>query len=124
MMKIIKNKKLIIAVIAAVIILAIIVKISGGKKAANYRIENPSRAKIVQTVEASGTINPVTQTSVGTQISGRVEEILVDYNSTIKKGQLLAVIDPSTYKSNVIQQEANLQKLESVFKNAESTITL
>ena len=118
MMKIIKNKKLIFAVIAAVIILAIIVKISGGKKAANYRIENPSRAKIVQTVEASGTINPVTQTSVGTQISGRVEEILVDYNSTIKKGQLLAVIDPSTYKSNVIQQEANLQKLESVFKNA------
>ena len=118
-MKIKKHKKLIFAVIAAVIILTIIVKISGGKKAANYRIENPRRTKIVQTVEASGTINPVTQTSVGTQVSGRVEEIFVDYNSIIKKGQLLAVIDPSTYKSNVIQQEANLQKLESVFKNAE-----
>ncbi len=118
-MKIIRNKKLIIAVIAAVIILAIIFKISGSKKDASYRIENPKRVKIVQTVEASGTINPVTQTSVGTQVSGRVEEIFVDYNSIIKKGQLLAVIDPSTYKSNVIQQEANLQKLESVFKNAE-----
>ena len=118
-MRIKKKKKLIIAVIAAVIILTIIFKISGGKKTANYRLENPKRAKIVQTVEASGTINPVTQTSVGTQVSGRVEEIFVDYNSIIKKGQLLAVIDPSTYKSNVIQQEANLQKLESVFKNAE-----
>lgn len=119
MIKIIKNKKLIIAVIAAIIIILILFKVTGGKKSAAYRIENPKRAKIVQTVEASGTINPVTQTSVGTQVSGRVEEIFVDYNSIIKKGQLLAVIDPSTYKSNVIQQEANLQKLESVFKNAE-----
>ena len=118
MMKIKKHKKLIIAVVAALIIVVLLIKVTSGKKSTTYRIENPRRAKIVQTVEASGTINPVTQTSVGTQISGRVEEILVDYNSTIKKGQLLAVIDPSTYKSNVIQQEANLQKLESVFKNA------
>lgn len=118
-MKIKKKKKLIIAIIALVVLAIFIIKITGGKKAASYKIENPKRAKIVQTVEASGTINPVTQTSVGTQVSGRVEEIFVDYNSIIKKGQLLAVIDPSTYKSNVIQQEANLQKLESVFKNAE-----
>ncbi|MBQ3933854.1 MAG: efflux RND transporter periplasmic adaptor subunit, partial [Elusimicrobiaceae bacterium] len=118
-MKIKKKKKLIIAIIAVVVLAIFIIKITGGKKAASYKIENPKRAKIVQTVEASGTINPVTQTSVGTQVSGRVEEIFVDYNSIIKKGQLLAVIDPSTYKSNVIQQEANLQKLESVFKNAE-----
>ncbi len=114
-----KKKKLIIFSIIVLVIIGIIwVKAGKGKKAAAYRIENPQRTKIVQTVEASGTINPVTQTSVGTQISGRVEQILVDYNSIIKKGQLLAVIDPSTYQSNVIQQEANLQKLESVFKNA------
>ena len=118
-MKIKKKKKLIIAIIAAIIVIVLLVKLTGGKKSTAYRIENPRKAKIVQTVEASGTINPVTQTSVGTQVSGRVEEIFVDYNSIIKKGQLLAVIDPSTYKSNVIQQEANLQKLESVFKNAE-----
>ncbi|MBQ2312580.1 MAG: efflux RND transporter periplasmic adaptor subunit [Elusimicrobiaceae bacterium] len=118
-MKIKKKKKLIIAIIVVVVLAIFIIKITGGKKTTSYKIENPKRAKIVQTVEASGTINPVTQTSVGTQVSGRVEEIFVDYNSIIKKGQLLAVIDPSTYKSNVIQQEANLQKLESVFKNAE-----
>ena len=118
-MKIKNKKKLIIAIIAVVVIIFVLMKFTGGKKAAAYRIENPRKAKIVQTVEASGTINPVTQTSVGTQVSGRVEQIFVDYNSIIKKGQLLAVIDPSTYQSNVIQQEANLQKLESVFKNAE-----
>lgn len=114
-----KKKKLFIFSIIVLVIIGIIWMRAGkGKKVAAYRIENPQRTKIVQTVEASGTINPVTQTSVGTQISGRVEQILVDYNSIIKKGQLLAVIDPSTYQSNVIQQEANLQKLESVFKNA------
>ena len=113
-----KKKALIIAAIIIVILGIFWVKGCKKGKAAAYRIENPKRAKIVQTVEASGTINPVTQTSVGTQVSGRVEQIFVDYNSQIKKGQLLAVIDPSTYKSNVVQQEANLQKLESVFKNA------
>lgn len=117
-MKLFKKKPIIIALILIIIIGVFCVKGCKGSKAASYRIENPRRAKIIQTVEASGTINPVTQTSVGTQISGRVEQIFVDYNSQIKKGQLLAVIDPSTYKSNVVQQEANLQKLESVFKNA------
>ncbi len=117
-MKLIKKKYAIIAIIVTVCAAIFLLKGCKNGKAANYRIENPRRAKIVQTVEASGTINPVTQTSVGTQISGRVEQIFVDYNSIIKKGQLLAVIDPSTYQSNVIQQEANLQKLESIFKNA------
>lgn len=116
-MKLLKKKPIIIAAILLIIIGVFWVKGCKKGKAAAYRIENPKRARIVQTVEASGTINPVTQTSVGTQISGRVEQIFVDYNSQIKKGQLLAVIDPSTYKSNVVQQEANLQKLESVYKN-------
>ena len=117
-MKLLKKKPIIIAAILLIIIGVFWVKGCKKGKDAAYRIENPKRARIVQTVEASGTINPVTQTSVGTQISGRVEQIFVDYNSQIKKGQLLAVIDPSTYKSNVVQQEANLQKLESVYKNA------
>jgi len=114
-----KKKKIIIFSIILLIVIGILwARGCKGNKSAVYRIENPRKTKIIQTVEASGTINPVTQTSVGTQISGRVEQIFVDYNSNIKKGQLLAVIDPSTYQSNVIQQEANLQKLESVFKNA------
>ena len=99
-MKLLKKKPIIIAAILLIIIGVFWVQGCKKGKAAAYRIENPKRARIVQTVEASGTINPVTQTSVGTQISGRVEQIFVDYNSQIKKGQLLAVIDPSTYKSN------------------------
>ena len=76
----------------------------------------------MEQVEASGTINPVTQTSVGTQVSGKVEKLYVDYNSQVKKGDLLAVIDPSTYESNVLQQEANLQKVQSVATNAKRNL--
>lgn len=83
-----------------------------------YNVETPRRVTLVEKVEASGTINPVAQTSVGTQVSGIVKEIYVDFNSRVKKGQLLALIDPSTYESAVLQQKANLQKAQSVATNS------
>lgn len=82
-----------------------------------YKTETVKKAKIVEQVEASGTINPTTETSVGTQVSGKIQEILVDYNSIVKEGDLMAVIDPSTYESTVVQQEANLLKVESEYNN-------
>lgn len=96
-----------------------IFKFIGKEKGPTYKTEEAKTTKIVEKVEASGTINPVTQTSVGTQVSGIVQEITVDYNSIVTEGQVLAVIDPSTYQSNVTQQQANLQKVESVYKNAQ-----
>jgi HlyD family secretion protein len=115
------NKKIIkIVIITAVILAAAFgaAKIFGGKKGIIYKEEFPRKTRIIEKVEASGKINPVTQTSVGTQVSGRVQELYVDYNSIVKKGDLMAVIDPSTYESAVLQQEANLQRVDSVFKNA------
>lgn len=117
-----KNKKIII--ISCICLISAIFLLKGCKssKSVQYKTENPKKATLVEQVEASGTINPVTQTSVGTQVSGRVEQIHVDYNSKVKKGQLLAVIDPSTYESNVKQQEANLQKVQSVATNAKRNL--
>lgn len=82
-----------------------------------YKTEQVRRTRIVEQVEASGTINPTAETSVGTQVSGQIQEILVDYNSIVKEGDLMAVIDPSTYESTVVQQEANLLKVESEYNN-------
>ena len=117
------NKSKLIKIIAAVAVAALLVfagfKIFGKKNKISFRMENPKKARIIEKVEAAGKINPVTQTSVGTQVSGRIQELFVDFNSIVKKGQLMAVIDPSVYESAVIQQEANLQRVESVFKNAE-----
>ena len=116
------NKKKIIkicaAVAGAIIIIFILTKIFGGKKSVIYKTEMPKIARITEKVEAAGKINPVTQTSVGTQVSGRLQELNVDYNSIVKNGEVMAVIDPSTYESAVLQQEANLERVDSVFKNA------
>lgn len=92
-------------------------KFAGKNKTQFYKTEPVRKAKIVEQVEASGTINPTTETSVGTQVSGKIQEILVDYNSIVKEGDLMAVIDPSTYESTVVQQEANLLKVESEYNN-------
>ena len=117
-----KNKKMIIISCIVLVLAIFVLRGCKSSKDIQYKTENPRKTTLVEQVEASGTINPVTQTSVGTQVSGRVEQLYVDYNSQVKKGQLLAVIDPSTYESNVIQQEANLQKVQSVSDNAKRNL--
>ena len=117
-----KNKKIIITSCICLILAIFVLRGCKSSKDIQYKTEMPKKATLVEQVEASGTINPVTQTSVGTQVSGRVEKLYVDYNSQVKKGDLLAVIDPSTYESNVKQQEANLQKVQSVADNAKRNL--
>jgi HlyD family secretion protein len=62
----------------------------------------------VQKITASGTINPISTVNIGTQISGIISEIYVDFNSKVEKGQLLAVIDPQTFEATVDQKKAAL----------------
>ena len=112
-----KTIKIIIVLVIIAAVIGLLFKFKGGKKKETYKTEPVRMARIVEQVEASGTINPTTETSVGTQVSGRVQEIFVDYNSIVKQGDLLAVIDPSTYESAVVQQEANLLKVESEYTN-------
>ena len=66
-------------------------------------------ADITESITASGTINPLSTVSIGTQASGRIAEIYVDYNSEVKEGQLLALIDQDNAKANVAQREASLE---------------
>ncbi len=67
-----------------------------------------SRGNITQTVTASGTIQPVTSVEVSSQISGLISEVLVDYNSPVKEGEVLARIDPATYQQLLRQADAAL----------------
>lgn len=64
---------------------------------------------ITESITASGIINPLSTVSIGTQASGRIAEIYVDYNSEVKEGQLLALIDQDNAKANVAQREASLE---------------
>ena len=71
----------------------------------DYTIEN--------TVTATGTIQPLEQVEVGTQVSGEIDKIFVDYNSVVKKGQLLAELDKSNLLENLRQAEASVRSAES-----------
>lgn len=93
-----------------------------------YQTAKLSKCTITDVVEASGTINPVNTVSVGSTVSGLMKEIYVDFNSEVKKGQLLAQIDPANFQASVDQNraqinnaEANLAKLNAEMVMAEKT---
>jgi HlyD family secretion protein len=73
-----------------------------------YRVASVTRGDVLSSVTANGVVNPVGVISVGTQVSGTIERIHVDYNSKIERGQLLAEIDPAVYQAAVRQSRANL----------------
>jgi HlyD family secretion protein len=81
----------------------------GTARAPEYRLAKVERGNVVATVSASGTLAAVTTVQVGSQISGQIKELFVDFNTPVKKGQLLARIDPDTYQLKVRQAEADLE---------------
>ena len=74
----------------------------------SYRTGKIERGPLQATVSASGAVNPVTQVSVGTQVSGQIKELYVDFNSEVKAGQLIAMIDPETFEYRVRQSQADV----------------
>lgn len=74
-----------------------------------YRLGKVERGAITAAVSANGTLNPVVAVQVGSQVSGQVKEIHVDYNSPVKKGQLIALIDPASFELRVNQALADLE---------------
>ncbi len=78
-----------------------------------YLFSRVERGDIVLQVAASGTLAAVTTVQVGTQVSGTISEIFADYNAEVKKGQLLARLDPALFQAQVAQQEANVRTAEA-----------
>jgi HlyD family secretion protein len=77
------------------------------------QVENPQYGNISTSVTATGTIQPVDTVNVGSQVSGTIKGVYADFNSTVKKGQLLAQIDPVLFQAQVDQINANLASSES-----------
>ena len=102
-----KGLKLSIFAIVAVVGTAIVLS-SCGQEAKGYVTKKITKGDIVQKITASGTINPLSTVDIGTQVSGIIAEIYVDYNSEVKKGELLALIDPQTFEATVAQRQASL----------------
>jgi HlyD family secretion protein len=78
-----------------------------------YRLQSAEKGDISQTVSANGTINPVTLVSVGTQVSGTVKKLYVDFNSKVEKGQILLELDDALLSAQQKQSLANVQNAQA-----------
>ena len=90
------------------------------KNKVEYETAPIERRTITQVVEASGTINPVNTVSVGSTVSGLISAIYVDFNSVVKKGQLLAEIDPRTFQATVDQNLASVNSAQADLANKQA----
>lgn len=82
---------------------------SATKDAPTYKLARLEAGPMTASVSATGTLNPVVSVQVGSQVSGQIKEILVDFNSPVKAGQLIARLDPETYRQRVIQAQADTE---------------
>ena len=108
-----KKTYIIIGVVAIVALLAYMM--FGGKeeKSVTYVTQEVKSATITTSVTATGTIEPVTSVTVGTQVSGIVAHLYVDYNSVVKKGQVIAELDKTNLMSELSSAKANLASVRS-----------
>ena len=102
-------KWVIMILIAGAVIAAGVGYFKHGKTdAPQYQATTVERADLTQVVTATGTLNPVVNVTVGSQVSGIINKLYVDYNSMVKSNQIIAEIDPSTYQAAVEQATADL----------------
>ncbi len=114
-MKKVKISKIWIAVIVVIVIAVAAWSLSGGKQKEeiNFKEETVSLQTLQNSVTATGTIEAVTSVTVGTQVSGIVNKLYVDYNSQVKKGQVIAELDKTNLTSELNTAKANLASAES-----------
>jgi HlyD family secretion protein len=93
-----------------------------GDGAPGFRFAKVERGALTSVVSASGTLSAVTTVAVGSQISGQIKELFVDFNSPVKAGQLLARIDPETFDLKVKQAQADLDAASSALANQKGNV--
>ncbi|MEN6374135.1 MAG: efflux RND transporter periplasmic adaptor subunit [Smithella sp.] len=116
-------KKIILAAVVLIAIgIGLFLFLRSDKNEPKYVTEKVTRGDIKATVSATGTVNAVTTVQVGTQVSGTIKQLFVDYNSPVKQGQLLAQIDPAVFEAQVGQARANLMSSRAAMEKAQVTL--
>jgi HlyD family secretion protein len=118
------KKKVIIVVALVIVFLAagaffILNNRDNGPK---FRMDKVTKGDVRATVTATGTVSAITTVLVGTQVSGTIKTLYVDYNSAVKKGQILAQIDSSTFQAQVEQARANLSLAKANVEKSEAAL--
>ena len=120
-MKFLKNKWTIIGVLVAAIGLLTAFSYES-KKTPQYFTEKVQKGDIQNVVQATGTINAVTTVQVGSQVSGTIQTLFADFNSHVKKGQVIAQIDPPLLKGALLQAQANLANAQANLTAAKANL--
>jgi HlyD family secretion protein len=109
------QKKILLGILAGLIVIVAIWWLMPGKKNAESRYATAiiERGSITQTVSANGTLNPVKLVNVGSQVSGIVKKLYVDFNDHVHAGQILLELDPSLMQAQLEQSQANVANAEA-----------
>ena len=90
--------------------------------APKFRVAKIERGPLTATISATGNLNAVTTVQVGSQVSGQIKELLVDFNSVVKRGQIIARIDPQIFDAQVSQAKAELDSARAAVLNQTATV--
>ena len=118
-MKTLKKIGIAIVVIAVLAVAAFLILRNSEKPQMKYKTAEIHRGSIVNTVTATGTIEPIVQVEVGTQVSGIINHIYVDYNSVVKKGEVIAELDKTTLEADLASSSATLQSNKTEYEYQE-----
>ena len=112
-----------LAVIIGLLVVATVFRQCLQRGAANYQTATITRGPITQAVTATGTLNPVVNVQVGSQVSGNIAKLFVDFNSEVKAGQVVAQIDPALFQATVTQAEGDLANAQAALELAKVNAT-
>ena len=105
-------------IIVALLIILFVVRRCTQSSAAGYQTATVTRGPITQLVTATGTLNPVVNVQVGSQVSGNIQKLFADFNSEVKAGQTVAQIDPALFQAAVTQAEGDLATAQAALELA------
>src|SRR5439155_244332 len=105
-------------VIGGLLLIAFVVRHLRSGGAATYQSANVTRGPVTQAVTATGTLNPVVNVQVGSQVSGNISKLFVDFNSQVKAGQVVAQIDPALFQATVTQAEGDVANAQAALELA------
>src|SRR6266849_3943779 len=112
-----------LTVIVGLLIIAFVVRQCRNGRAANYQSATITRGPMTQAVTATGTLNPVVNVQVGSQVSGNIAKLFADFNSQVKAGQVVAQIDPALFQATVTQAEGDLANAQAALELAKLNAT-
>src|SRR5438128_3696592 len=110
-------------IIVALLIILLVVRRCTSSSASNYQTATVTRGPITHLVTATGTLNPVVNVQVGSQVSGNIAKLYADFNSQVKAGQVVAQIDPMLFQAAVTQAEGDVANTQAALELAKVNAT-